>query len=84
MGSSPKFILSNIEISRVNWRKGSTDNELVVEIDIDARDGNSPVELIDLDPLASYKAKSYKGAARIARMRDIEARPMIEEFDFQK
>lgn len=76
MGSSPKFLLSNIEISRVNWRKGSNDNELVVEINMDERDGVVPSELINLDPLASYKAKSFRGAARAHRKRDLEANQM--------
>ncbi|KAI5123472.1 hypothetical protein M0805_008842 [Coniferiporia weirii] len=48
MGSDPKFLLSNIEISRIAARPGKNPNELVV--DIGGRGGaalNSPVESPD-------------------------------------
>lgn len=30
-GSDPTFLLSNVELSRVNWRRGQTDGEIIVE-----------------------------------------------------
>jgi len=71
MGSDPTFLLSNIEFSRVAWRRGSNANELVVDVDRDAAgdeydDGLAtpgsfageglPLELIDLHPLSSNRS----------------------------
>ncbi|KLO13234.1 hypothetical protein SCHPADRAFT_890212 [Schizopora paradoxa] len=51
MGSDPVFLLSNIEMARVHWRRGSNVNELVVEVDNEAEsaDAQQPMELQDLE-----------------------------------
>ncbi|OCB87663.1 hypothetical protein A7U60_g5189 [Sanghuangporus baumii] len=52
IGSDPTFLLSNIEISRVVWRKGASANELIVDLGDCDSCPSIPMELIDLDPLA--------------------------------
>ena len=51
IGSDPVFLLSNIEISRITWRKGATENELIVDLGDCDSCPSLPLELIDLDPL---------------------------------
>lgn len=42
----PKWLLSNAELSRVRWRKGSHDGELIVEIEsAEAPDQDKDLEL---------------------------------------
>ena len=60
LGSDPRFLLSNLEISRVAWKRGARANELVVEINLDACSsgfGDSgtytpPIELSEFDVAA--------------------------------
>ncbi|KAL5531206.1 hypothetical protein ACEPAG_4082 [Sanghuangporus baumii] len=53
IGSDPTFLLSNIEISRVVWRKGASANELIVDLgDCDSRPSIPMEPVDDLDPLA--------------------------------
>ena len=60
MGSSPTFLLSNIEISRVAWRPGNNANELIVEVNADNGScPSSPVELVNLDPLGKGGEEGY-------------------------
>ena len=54
MGSEPTYLLSNIEISRIAWRRGSTANELVVEVDADADDA-ADMEMEDRADKASIQ-----------------------------
>lgn len=50
LGSDPCFLLSNLEISRVAWKRGARANELVVEINLDPHCiGTPPFELNELD-----------------------------------
>lgn len=50
LGSDPRFLLSNLEINRVAWKRGAHKNELVVEIDLDTHCAGAPsIELDELD-----------------------------------
>lgn len=83
MGSDPTFLLSNIEISRVAWRRGSTANELIVEVG----DAEAPLELIDLDPLASdletLKKQSSRRTIRASRVGVYDARSAHADLGFR-
>ena len=50
LGSDPRFLLSNLEINRIAWKRGAHKNELVVEIDLDTHcSATQPIELDELD-----------------------------------
>ena len=49
LGSDPRFLLSNVEISRVMARSGSIKNEIIVEVKVDCEDsGDNSIELYPL------------------------------------
>ena len=52
MDSDPVFLLSTMEIGRLPIRRGSCENELVVELEGEP-DFEIPLELVDLDPLST-------------------------------
>lgn len=54
LGSETGWLLSNIELERVNWRKGNTDGEIIIERFVE--DGDEPVE----DPAERYRYDEEK------------------------
>lgn len=69
LGSDPMFLLSNIEISRVAWRRGRSKNELVVDLgvqdDISVEDPS--IELADIDP----RVLEMAGKLRVTRSQSL-------------
>ena len=63
------FLLSNIEISRVAWRRGRSKNELVVDLavqdDISVEDPS--IELTDIDP----RVLEMAGKLRVTRSQSL-------------
>lgn len=59
MGSDPKFLLSNIEISRVTWRIGSNANELVVDVDVSEGGDMEMDERADTDSLKTESTSHH-------------------------
>ncbi|EJC99971.1 uncharacterized protein FOMMEDRAFT_159549 [Fomitiporia mediterranea MF3/22] len=56
MGSDPTFLLSNIEISRIAWRPGKNENELIVDLgNRDISCPSTPLEVIHLASLPKGK-----------------------------
>ncbi|KAH8096924.1 hypothetical protein DFH11DRAFT_1526938 [Phellopilus nigrolimitatus] len=55
MGSDPTFLLSNIEISRIAWRRGNNPNELIVDVNANA---DSSLELTNLDPFSKGSGRA--------------------------
>ena len=68
MGSDPKFLLSNIEISRITWRRGAQGNELVVDVHIEDID----IELEDRVDTSSMKTM---GESFISHVHDYRQTP---------
>ena len=72
MGSDPKFLLSNIEMGRVHWRRGSTANELFVEVG-----GDEPPQLdelgfnIEMNNSTPVTEGSFAGEKRIILPRSV-------------
>jgi hypothetical protein len=75
LGYDEEWIFNNVEISRLNWKKGEREGEIIVEVD-DHYEDEQDVELLERrgsmlkDGLSSYQSSSSVGV-RVTRVGDM-------------
>jgi len=66
----PKWLLNNAELSRVRWRKGSRDGELIVEVDVaEADNTDESASALELGAVTKGLAEGLAGVAGVAGIR---------------